>query len=85
MSGYLISHGLIFLYVAIEERRFAFNRTLKMLLILGALSYGIYAWHRLLIVDEISAGSPVPNTMAMILLAYGSYLIVERSLLQLKQ
>jgi len=81
----LIGVGLIFLHVMIEERKIELNFLLKILLVLGVLSYGIYAWHGLLIVNGIFADSLALHTTTTIILAYITYMIVERPLLKLKQ
>lgn len=81
----LIGVGLIFLHVMLETKKLGVNLLVKILLALGVLSYGIYAWHGLLIINRILVDNLALHTLATIVLAYATYIIVERPLLSLKQ
>jgi len=81
----LIGVGLIFLHIMLEAKEIGLNLLVKILLALGVLSYGIYAWHGLLIINGYFMDSLPLHLAATIFLAYLTYLMVERPLLKLKQ
>lgn len=80
----IIGAGLITLHVIIENRQLKSNLLVTALHQLGVLSYGIYAWHGLLVVDSIIMNNFFYHFIATLVLAYTTYLLVERPLLALK-
>jgi len=83
--SHLIGVGLITLHIIIENKKISTNSGVVFLHQLGVLSYGIYAWHGFLLVNEWLVSNFFMHFLATLLLAYMTYQIVERPLLLLKR
>lgn len=81
----LIGIGLIVMHVILEERKLMLNIFLKILLILGVLSYGTYAWHGVLTLNKVFMDQLFFHLIAATFLAYITYILIERPLLYFKK
>ena len=81
----IIGVGLITLHVIVEHKEFGVNFGIKALHQLGVLSYGIYAWHGFLITNNYFIDNFFAHFIATLIMAYITYLIVERPVLALKK
>jgi len=79
--SHLIGAGIIMLHVVVESRAIKAGFGVKLLMILGVLSYGIYAWHGLLTINGIFVDNLLVHLALCLILAYTTYLLVERPLL----
>ncbi len=81
----LIGLGLISLHIILEDRKMPLNLLVRGLLIIGVLSYGIYAWHGFLAIYEIYMDNLSVHLLMAVMLAYLTYVFVERPLVSLKR
>jgi peptidoglycan/LPS O-acetylase OafA/YrhL len=81
----IIGFGLILLHQVTEYRDISLNLFTKLLSILGVLSYGVYAWHGFLVINNIFIDNLILHTSLSILMAYFSYLFIEKQFLKLKR
>ena len=85
----LVSHtigaGLIILHIVLESRVIKAGFDIKVLLLLGVLSSGMYAWHGFLANNAIFLDDLLTHSALCLILAYITYLIVERPMLALKR
>lgn len=72
--------AILLLHCAVEQKRFAANTAMVLLMVWGTLAYGIYAWHGVILTVWPDLISNFPLTFALsLVLAYGSYVMFERS------
>jgi len=83
--SHIIGIGLIVLHILLEKRKLTANLLTKILMILGVLSYGIYAWHGFLAANRLFISDFVLHTASSIMLAYITYKLVEEPALTLKK
>ena len=82
---HIIGVGLIMLHILLEEKKLPSNFLIKILMILGVLSYGAYAWHGLLINSDILKNNFILHAITSIFLAYITYKLIEQPILKLKK
>lgn len=82
---HIIGIGLIMLHILLEEKKLPSNFLIKTLMILGVLSYGIYAWHGLLVINNFLVDNVLLHTIGSITLAYITYKLIEQPILKFKK
>jgi len=83
--SHIIGIGLIALHILLEVRKIYANFFVKILMFLGVLSYGIYAWHGLLGINNLLMDNLLLHTIGAIVLAYITYKFIEQPILKFKK
>ena len=84
MSNF-IGFGLIALHIVLEDRRIVVNWAVRVLLVIGVLSYGIYAWHGFLAKYAVLIDNVIGHLALAIAFGYVTYVTVEKPLIRFRQ
>ncbi len=83
--SHIIGAGLIVLHILLEKEKKGSNFLIRVLMILGVLSYGVYAWHGLLAANGLLMDNLLLHASSAIILAYITYKIIEQPVLKWKK